>query len=85
MTTEQATQILAGLYDGLPTTERELAACDALNRARAYGRRWRWDDAERAIVAAYRALGAEPPAATGQDWHDGSHPLSVAIGAFRGA
>ena len=73
MTTEAATRRLASLMDSGDRSEEDRL----LSMARDYGRANKWGAAERTIAQAYRALGAEPPDATGYDWHCGSHPIQI--------
>jgi hypothetical protein len=82
MTTDQATRILAEHHQFDPFNfESDLAIKVAgrhMDAAHRYGQSWEWREAEKAIERAYHALGAEPPSATGHDWHTGRHPIQVA-------
>jgi hypothetical protein len=83
MSTDDATLTLARIYLVGPYDGAEYDAEPHLMAALRAGRDWRWLDAECAIRAAYRALGAEPADGTGYAWHCGRHPLSHAIAAER--
>lgn len=74
MTTNEATQKLAE-YHALGGFSD---AAMAIREAEACGREWDWSGAQASIGRAYRLLGAEPPNATGYDWHCGAHPIQLA-------
>lgn len=82
--TEQATDILASVYVSCARHGRLSVLMDA---ARAAGCAWRWDDAARALAAAYRMLGAEPyapgGAGAGYAWHRGEHPIQRVASTLR--
>ncbi|OJW21135.1 MAG: hypothetical protein BGO49_24280 [Planctomycetales bacterium 71-10] len=78
MTTEKATKALAEIYaTGDSDTRAERAAESHLWDAEERVRSEEWGLAGYSLDAAYRALGAEPPDSTAEDFERGRHPIRV--------
>ena len=76
--TMNATQTLAEINANGPSCEAEEKAASALNRCWAESRAWNWEAANKAMRAAYRALGATAPKVAINAIHGGNHPVQIA-------
>ena len=73
-----ATQTLAEINANGPSCEAEEKAASALNRCWAESRSWNWQAANKAMRAAYRALGSTAPTVALTAIHSGNHPVQLA-------
>ena len=76
--TMNATQTLAEINANGPSCEAEEKAASALNRCWAESRAWNWQAANKAMRAAYRALGSTAPTVALTAIHSGNHPVQLA-------